>query len=332
MKSKVKNTALKKIVPAVAMLAMSATMLSTATYAWFTMSKEVKMTGLNMTATVSEGIEISLASVTGSNELHFSGESFYKENHPKDDDNEKGWKSSVLVGQYYDKIGKLKPASSVNAENLYYATDASDKGRQASTFDPITLGDAAMADLTPFSTLAAESTVVSANETSGTEGYYVDIPVHIRTTKKAATDGEKGPLYCKLIIKNSTTDNDAAELYKAIRVAFVPITTGTDSTTKIFGIDDTYFDSKVVGDTGDLVSSTDVVTKNFVDATFLDGDGVDSGLNLPLAPSGQNYGHLDFYVRVWLEGQSTSCFDDNAGQSWNIDLAFSLDKFGTSNP
>ena len=189
-----------------------------------------------------------------------------------------------------------------------------------------------MADLTPFGTLAAESTVVSANETSGTEGYYVDIPVHIRTTKKAATDGEKGPLYCKLIIKNSTTDNVDAKLYKAIRVAFVPITTGTGSTTKIFGIDDVYFNSEVVGTAGGLVSSAGIVTKDFVGDTFSDGDGVDSGLKLPLAPSGQNYGHLDFYVRVWLEGQSTSCFDDNAGQSWNIDLAFSLDEFGTGNP
>lgn len=332
MKSKGKNTALKKIVPAVAMLSMSATMLSTATYAWFTMSKEVKMTGLNMTATVSEGIEISLASITGSNSLNFSGASYYEENHPKDDDNEKGWKSSVIVGQYYEKIGKLKPASSIDAEHLFYATDASDKGRQASTFDSITLGDAAMADLTTLGTLAAESTVVSANETSGTEGYYVDIPVHIRTTKKAATDGEKGSLYCKLIIKNSTTDNVAAELYKAIRVAFIPITNGTDSATKIFGIDDTYFNSEVVGTGGSLVSSENVVIKDFVGDTFSNGDGVDSGLKLPLAPSGQNYGHLDFNVRVWLEGQSESCFDDNAGQSWNIDLAFSLDKFESTTP
>ena len=51
-----KNSATKKIIPAVGMLALSATMLSTSTYAWFSMKKEVEMTGLSMTATVGEGM------------------------------------------------------------------------------------------------------------------------------------------------------------------------------------------------------------------------------------------------------------------------------------
>ena len=60
-----KNSAAKKIIPAVGMLALSATMLSTSTYAWFTMNKEVEMTGLSMTAAVGEGMEIALAEVDG---------------------------------------------------------------------------------------------------------------------------------------------------------------------------------------------------------------------------------------------------------------------------
>ena len=40
-----KNTsAKKKLIPAVAMLTTSAVILSTATYAWFTMSREVEVT------------------------------------------------------------------------------------------------------------------------------------------------------------------------------------------------------------------------------------------------------------------------------------------------
>ena len=50
----------RKLIPAVAMLATSAAMLSTSTYAWFTMSKEVEVTGINMTATVPDNIQISL--------------------------------------------------------------------------------------------------------------------------------------------------------------------------------------------------------------------------------------------------------------------------------
>ena len=55
-----KNTsAKKKLIPAVAMLTTSAVMLSTATYAWFTMNKDAEVTGLEMTATAGGSIEIS---------------------------------------------------------------------------------------------------------------------------------------------------------------------------------------------------------------------------------------------------------------------------------
>ncbi|WP_303160092.1 hypothetical protein [uncultured Ruminococcus sp.] len=44
-----KNTsAKKKLIPAVAMLTTSAVMLSTATYAWFTMSREVEVQALSL--------------------------------------------------------------------------------------------------------------------------------------------------------------------------------------------------------------------------------------------------------------------------------------------
>src|SRR5574344_2041495 len=93
-----KNSALKKLIPAVAMLATSAVMLSTATYAWFTMNKEVKMTGLNMTATVGEGIEIALAEVADNNGLSFTYTN--PSTHPSDSSSN-SWKSAVNVGSYY---------------------------------------------------------------------------------------------------------------------------------------------------------------------------------------------------------------------------------------
>ena len=55
-----KNTTMRKIVPAAGMLSISAVMLATSTYAWFTMNKEVEVTGLQMQATASSGLEISL--------------------------------------------------------------------------------------------------------------------------------------------------------------------------------------------------------------------------------------------------------------------------------
>ena len=67
-----KNTsAKKKLIPAVAMLTTSAVMLSTATYAWFTMSREVEVTGLQMSATASDALEISLGEVAAVRFMRF---------------------------------------------------------------------------------------------------------------------------------------------------------------------------------------------------------------------------------------------------------------------
>ena len=106
------HSAAKRIIPAAAMFALSTVMLSTSTYAWFTMNKEVEMTGLSMSATAGEGMEISLACVNESSAI-----SAPTNKHPSDEESEKGWKSSVIVGHYYSDIGKLRPASSVDGKN-----------------------------------------------------------------------------------------------------------------------------------------------------------------------------------------------------------------------
>lgn len=53
-----KNSATKKLIPAVSMLTVSAMMLSTATYAWFTMNKTVQVTGMQMQTKVSGNLLI----------------------------------------------------------------------------------------------------------------------------------------------------------------------------------------------------------------------------------------------------------------------------------
>lgn len=169
-----KNSAAKKIIPAVGMLALSATMLSTSTYAWFTMNKEVEMTGLNMTATVGEGMEISLASVTGNNALAFDGQNF-ENNHPKDVDTELGWGSAVVVDEYYESIGAIKPASSVDGKKLYDAKDATNGGRTATEFTEVDT-EAELKQRT--------SKLSEPIKSDGASGYYVDIPVHLRTNKR----------------------------------------------------------------------------------------------------------------------------------------------------
>jgi len=53
------NSARRKLIPAVGMLVASAMMLSSATYAWFSMSKDVSVTGMKIQATAEDGLVIS---------------------------------------------------------------------------------------------------------------------------------------------------------------------------------------------------------------------------------------------------------------------------------
>jgi hypothetical protein len=46
--AKRKNSAMKKLIPAAGMLALSASMLATSTYAWFSMNKDVTVTGMSV--------------------------------------------------------------------------------------------------------------------------------------------------------------------------------------------------------------------------------------------------------------------------------------------
>lgn len=315
-----KNSAAKKIIPAVGMLALSATMLSTSTYAWFTMNKEVQMTGLNMTATVGEGMEISLASVDASDNITAPTTA-----HPDDTETEKGWKSAVVVDEYYSTIGKFKPASSTTGVTLFDAVNSSDAGRKASKFTDITSAENAKvkASLRDKIKTGTEITVDEANS-----GYYVDIPVYLRTNK-SGTDSED--IYYKMIIspldkdgKASTADTDT--LYKAVRVAFMAPDGKTNlAGEQIFAVDNNYYESRKAVSAADTKSDV-TVNQNATAATgkLEDITAADSGLDIELANNGENYGHLDFIVRVWLEGESESCYNEKSGQSWNIDLAFSL--------
>lgn len=319
-----KNSALKKLIPAVAMLATSAVMLSTATYAWFTMNKEVQMTGLKMTATTGEGIEISLASVSESGLLNWT----FTDN-PSDDVTEKGWTNKVAVGDYYATIGKIKPSSSVNGVDFFDAKDASKQGKTATVFEAI---DSAKpnAKLTQRTGNIATGTDVAVDEETSSSGYYVDIPVYIRTTKRSSTGDENGKLYCKMKISNGSSVAEDV-LHKAVRVAFVT-KSGTNYTnpgTVIVGADDTYYvTGQAVNAAGTNTRAAVSITKDNVstnkDELFTNINSADTGLTLPYATGDNKYGHLNFIVRVWLEGESTSCYDAQAGQSWNIDFEFSL--------
>jgi hypothetical protein len=192
-------------------------MLGTATYAWFTMSREVEVKNIQMTATVPEDIQISIGEIashsdaynlakgTGYLSVTGSGSAATAKEPSADYD----WSNTVDISAYYT-FGKLIPASSVNGANVFFTPDANGVGK---TVDPTGTFYVAASGATATlesgwgsgagsNTAKATAHAFTAEHTdswatgSGTsdykksvgwnntndDGYYIDIPVWLRTS------------------------------------------------------------------------------------------------------------------------------------------------------
>ena len=110
-KDKKKQKTSKKIVAAFAMFALSASMLGTATYAWFTMNKEVRVTGMEVKTKVGDSLLIADSSAgTG-----------------------KAPDSTFQNGLNQAVYGLVNPVSTVNASDtsFYYTYDANADGSKS---------------------------------------------------------------------------------------------------------------------------------------------------------------------------------------------------------
>ena len=240
-----KNTsAKKKLIPAVAMLTTSAVMLSTATYAWFTMSREVEVTGIKLTATTPQTIEISLGQATTSNTLTHGVEATA----PNSDDM---WTHTAATGSVYQDFGKLIPVSSVDGFNMFYTEKATENGKKVSDVpNPFTKAETAVGwEFKEGGKSAETGAVVNAAENDGS-GYYLDIPVWFRTTSTDAVT-----LGLEVEIKNSSDDDTKSVLYKAARVAILP---ETKSAQKVFSETGAkyYKDGKAVATAGATLAAS----------------------------------------------------------------------------
>lgn len=306
-----KNTsAKKKLIPAVAMLTTSAVMLSTATYAWFTMSREVEVTGIKLTATTPQTIEVSLGNGTG-------GTVEAPTNETKDNDL---WMNSVATGSVYDTFGKLIPASSVDCNTLYYTTNAIALGKDVQFDNENSPFKSAMDKLV--TAVASNKSAVNGDlSASDDDGYYLDIPVWFRTTSTDAVT-----LGLEVEIKNSSDDDTKSVLYKAARVAILP---ETKSAQKVFSETGAkyYKDGKAVATAGATLAASYGDVSAATEATVTGGKVTNPDATTQVATvtasTGTGYGGaVKYYIRVWLEGEDEACWNANAGQDFVINLKF----------
>lgn len=311
-----KNTsAKKKLIPAVAMLTTSVVMLSTATYAWFTMSREVEVTGIKLTATTPQTIEISLGQATTSNTLTHGVEATA----PNSDDM---WTHTAATGSVYQDFGKLIPVSSVDGFNMFYTEKATENGKKVSDVpNPFTKAETAVGwEFKEGGKSAETGAVVNAAENDGS-GYYLDIPVWFRTTSTDAVT-----LGLEVEIKNSSDDDTKSVLYKAARVAILP---ETKSAQKVFSETGAkyYKDGKAVATAGATLAASYGDVSAATEATVTGGKVTNPDAATQVATvtasTGTGYGGaVKYYIRVWLEGEDVNCWNVNAGQSFNVDLKF----------
>jgi hypothetical protein len=188
-----KNSAARKLIPAIGMLTVSAMMLSSSTYAWFTMSREVEVKNIQMTASVPEDLQISLGKLTniktgaagnptaaeisvnangyvglsGNQGILFGSADDGGATAPDNDGTAVDnlfWANTADISEYY-RLGKIIPASSIDGKGIFFTPDASGQGK--------TLKDGAkfyqVADLTAsnFSTIYKWDSTNSVYSTSG---------------------------------------------------------------------------------------------------------------------------------------------------------------------
>ncbi|MGN0114901.1 MAG: hypothetical protein ACI396_06200, partial [Acutalibacteraceae bacterium] len=309
------------------MLVVSAIMLSTATYAWFTMNKEVEVTGLKMQATAGDSLEISLGA-------YDEGTSKFTTGAPTKVD--KSWKRAIDVDQYYAKVGKLKPASSDDATKIYYVPEAKVEQGGRVVVDGATITAATSgADLILDKDVVPDTDVVFG--IGGNEGYYIDVPMWIRTNNNTSDTN----IGCKVTITDPNETN-GSELVKAVRVAILPtgkasdsntiadltnkasggvVTIGSGFTGSIFANDtETYNSNKVIGEVGEYHVA------ELKDTTTIITDSATTPANVFTIPQAgkDDYAEVAFIARVWIEGESTSCYDATANQDWEIRFDFSI--------
>ncbi|MGN0585591.1 MAG: hypothetical protein ACI4JD_09075 [Ruminococcus sp.] len=218
-----KSSAKRKLIPAVGMLTTSAIMLSSATYAWFTMNKEVEVTGLQMSATSSQSLEISLGSVAENGALTISAPGM----------NDYSWARAISVGQYYSCVGKLKPASSDTALKMYKVDETLIKagGRSVDSTAEVSTLDAAPSASNGPATLLAQTTYTSGgslaafdgDDSATKDGYYIDIPMWLRSSEL-----KSHKIKCSVTITDPD-DTNGSDLIEAVRVAIVPVGTSNTS-------------------------------------------------------------------------------------------------------
>jgi len=300
----------KKVASALAMLMLSAAMLGTSTYAWFTMNKDVSVTGMKLKAQAEKGILIN--EMAGISSGTWSEEAFAK-----------------------STVNALRPASTADFTNWWHANSKktnTEAGISGTSVDTNTvqlssgtyysdISNISAYDVAASADTNAANTVYYINGTgSGTgydngEGFYVKYVYYIKSSGNESLTVPADKLTANV---TATLQGGAAaqDLDKAIRVG---IKVKGDSKATIF--------APVSGSTTTAYNVTGTTAGGSVASVTPNAGGSAVAVNAAAVtlPKVSDPG-LEVDVYVWFEGEDVNCKSDNLAETLNdyqIDITFS---------
>lgn len=283
------------------MLSISAAMLVSSTFAWFSMNKTVKATSMTVTAKAEEGLLI--------NEVATA-----------DDTN---WDDVATAAQTSANVSLLYPASTANGTAWYHAGSIKSNDAAAATAghasDNLVGTYATLTSLTAITGMSESATAGSKakRETMGTSatadaGYYVHYTYYLKSAAgeyTLATTGGSKNVNIKSVTA-TTTDTASANLDKSLRVGIFMKESGTFYIyAPVTGYTTTYY-----------VNAGSVATTPIAGSTATATDLT----KLPAA----NAAGTPVEVYLWYEGEDENCKSDNARatalDNISVEIAFEL--------
>lgn len=283
------------LLPAIAMLLISAIALSSASYAWFTMSRTVTATGIELTALAPANLRISNAeggtyAETTALTMSFTGSG--------------------------DKLYKLMPVSSKDGLKFFAAGNIlmADNGAANATTVFTLVGDPAAGD------------PIDGKISDARDGYYADFNLWLKTT------GEEDvyvTLSTTLTSIKMKTAESTSQLHKAVRVAILDgagtaklTETGSNPYIYADGSAATYFTGVTGAVTAAGAGQNAGEAVSFIGANPAAGETATALFKVTGGSAGDGNTPVKITVRVWIEGQDARCITANNTDAFQITLGF----------
>ena len=298
----------KILVPALGILVLSTAASITGTVAWFSVNNSVTVDGMSVTTKVAGNLLIAETNA------------------------EDQYGSALHQG----RTGILEPASTIDGVDYFYSTDAKADGSK----EHLTSEDPYIAyseDTALSNTNAGKENydddfmkeyteIVAPNVTTSNVVYgYIDYSFYLKATNTASANYEIRMTKCNMLYNGN---NALGSVDKAWRVAVFSKTSGKTTPTN---------DEVAVGNLKSILKKSD--------AAYFGGTAVDSTtakaavtslgsaatIVTPIAQNATVYQKVT--VRLWLEGEDTSCNNETYAaltNAWTLDLEFKLVATGDS--